>query len=57
MGELSHHNCLGTINGRVADIGLSVIYERDSPAIVEYVDRLLVHRIRGLSRVQANCGN
>ena len=57
MGELSHRDYLGAINGRIADIGLSVVYEPDSPAIVEYVNRLLVHRIRGLSRVQANYRN
>ena len=57
MGELSHRDYLGVINDRVADIGLSAVYEPDSLAIVEYVDRLLVHRIRGLSRVKVNCGN
>ena len=57
MRELSHRDYLGAINGRIADIGLSVVYEPDCPAIVEYVNRLPVHRIRGLSRVQANYGN
>lgn len=46
MGELSRRDYLGAINGRIADIGLSVVYEPDSPAIVEYVHRLPVHRIR-----------
>ena len=57
MGELSHHDYLGAINGRIADIGLSVVYEPDSPAIVEYVSRLLVHRIRVYLVMQANFVN
>jgi hypothetical protein len=46
MSELLGGDYLGAVRGRVADLGLSVVYEPESSAVVEYVKGVLTNEIR-----------